>query len=620
MLLSVPLLLFRPLPGLSLGDLAGLLLGGSLPLFLLRCRLCFLLLLLILLQALTLGHKLLALFLEPASLLLLLQLLFLEVLLLFRQELRFLFLLPVLLGNPQLFGLLSALLLLLSKSLLLVPDLHRLDRLGPLRRLPCSRLSTLLLRPGRPRLGLSPEEASESQHRDCRQHQNHATTNEQRRLAAFRGGDVIQSDLVNRLALRHRGSLTRVDDTLLSGSGSGLPGKTHGLSGTDLPRSSFRAFGSLVPGGGDPHSGCHGFESAHLHFVLRGPLPCFQGSDETIVELVDGLGALFRVLGQYLHEEIIQGGRNLHVGIGHVQRPGRLVHLLQQDPHRRRVHKRRGAGQHLVHYDAQRVYVAANVEGLAHRLLGAQIHGSSADHARLGDRLGSAVFEHLGDAEIQHLAELLSTLVGKDEDVVRLEIPVENPLAVGFAQRLAGVPHDQGHPLGGQGRLILDHSGQGPAVEQLHGEVEQPFLSNAEIIEGDDVRAAQAAHRLGLHQETLDRSFVLHQFAPQHFQGYGPVDNGLPRPVDNSHPALSKGPQDLVPVVEDLPCQVLVEGCNQPGLAVRAQRHVGVFLELPETLGAEPLLHRPPSVACAVRRQSRHIGLPSGHPPSQRRL
>ena len=100
---------------------------------------------------------------------------------------------------------------------------------------------------------------------------------------------------------------------------------------------------------------------------------------------------------------------------------------MHEDDLRRRLGlEREPAGEELVEDDADRVEVAARVERVAARLLGAHVLGRAADDARARDagllRLGA----HLGEAEVDDLHEVAARAQRLEDDVLGLEVAVDD--------------------------------------------------------------------------------------------------------------------------------------------------------------------------------------------------
>ena len=81
----------------------------------------------------------------------------------------------------------------------------------------------------------------------------------------------------------------------------------------------------------------------------------------------------------------------------------RVVHVLVGDGHRVVAGEGRPAADHLVEHDAERVEVAAGIDGEALRLLGREVGGGAHDRAGLGQVCSVARAHGPGDAEVGDL-------------------------------------------------------------------------------------------------------------------------------------------------------------------------------------------------------------------------
>src|SRR5207245_11297112 len=99
------------------------------------------------------------------------------------------------------------------------------------------------------------------------------------------------------------------------------------------------------------------------------------------------------------------------------------------------------------------------------------------------------------EAEVENLRPT----VGGDEDVLRLQVPVDDPLLVGGrkARRdLKRIVHGLAH---GQ-RTAAQAAAEGLALEQLRDDVGGAVL-NADVEDDDDARVVERARRLRLQLE-----------------------------------------------------------------------------------------------------------------------
>ena len=126
------------------------------------------------------------------------------------------------------------------------------------------------------------------------------------------------------------------------------------------------------------------------------------------------------------------------------QRRRLLADVLQRDLEGVAAAERRVAGEHLIAGDAERVDVAAVIDGLALDLLGA--HEQRRAHRGAGRREidGLVRGEAARQAEVGHLRLALPG----QQDVLRLDVAVDDPQLAGLVQGGRHLPHDaqgEGH-------------------------------------------------------------------------------------------------------------------------------------------------------------------------------
>ena len=247
--------------------------------------------------------------------------------------------------------------------------------------------------------------------------------------------------------------------------------------------------------------------------------------------------------------------------------------------HWRVVDKRGFASQHLVEDDGQGVKVARRHHGIAKRLFRAQVLRGTDNHASTGHSVHGSVAHEFGDAEVEDL-QFLPAFLHRHEQVVGLDVPVEDVVLVSFLQRTAGLQEQMSGPYMVHGGLISDDAGQGPALQQFHGVIQQPVPGDAEVVQGHRVPAVQRSNGPGLVEEPLDRTFVLDYVLAQNLQGDDPLDEVLLGLVDHPHTAPSDPLQNRIPLVQYLAREVLVRGRNQVRPVFRtALSALLVFLE-----------------------------------------
>ena len=121
-----------------------------------------------------------------------------------------------------------------------------------------------------------------------------------------------------------------------------------------------------------------------------------------------------------------------------VMSAGSLGHHLGDDRLRRGSGERRLAGQHLVGHAPERVDIGARRDlPLAHRLLGTHVVRGAEGHAGLGHPGAAGLAGRQRDTEVGHQR---ATVV--QQDVLRLDVAVDHPVAVGVVERAGDLGRD----------------------------------------------------------------------------------------------------------------------------------------------------------------------------------
>ena len=151
---------------------------------------------------------------------------------------------------------------------------------------------------------------------------------------------------------------------------------------------------------------------------------------------------------------------------------GELREVREHDLRRRLGLEGQPAREELVEDDADRVEIAARVERIAARLLGAHVLGRAAHDAGARDARLLRLGAHLGQAEVDDLDEVAARPHRLEDDVLGLEIAVDDVLVVRLGERRERLPeHVDDAPEGQRPVLVGDAREVAPAQE-LHDEVE----------------------------------------------------------------------------------------------------------------------------------------------------
>ncbi len=163
--------------------------------------------------------------------------------------------------------------------------------------------------------------------------------------------------------------------------------------------------------------------------------------------------------------------------------------------------ERRHACEHLVEDDSERVDIAPAVDAEALRLLGREVGRRSHDEAGLSDVVVSA--DSPRDAEVGHL----HLAVPGEKDVARLDVAVDDAVAMGIAESLRDVGGDGGGPHRRERSLASDDRREGLPVDVLHDDEIRP-LRLAPVEDRHDVRVGEVGCRLSLPAEAVHKGAV----------------------------------------------------------------------------------------------------------------
>ncbi len=159
---------------------------------------------------------------------------------------------------------------------------------------------------------------------------------------------------------------------------------------------------------------------------------------------------------------------------------------------------------------------------------------------RAHDDPGVVGARRAGQAEVADLRLRL----GREQNVRRLDVAVNDPVFVGVGQAVANA-FDDGDGLDRIDRAVVGGIEERLAVHQLHHDVRHA-VGIAKIIDANQVRMIEAGHRLGLAFEGLVELRVLAELARQDLDRDIAVEAPLASPVHGSHPALGDESMELI--------------------------------------------------------------------------
>ena len=206
--------------------------------------------------------------------------------------------------------------------------------------------------------------------------------------------------------------------------------------------------------------------------------------------------------------------------------------------------------QHLVGDAAEGVAVGPAIEVLLARgLFRAHVVRSADRHPGLGERMASGRAHRARDPEVGHHRVAIL-----EQDVLRLDVAVDHPLAVGVRQRVGHFAGESEGVLKGKLLLAVEPVAEGLPFDVRHHVVQvgaglvRP-VRGPRVIQRQDV----SVPKVGRDRDLAQEAFVAHrgrELRPQDLDGHHPAVPEVLREIDGGHPALSKFALDPVVVSE----------------------------------------------------------------------
>jgi len=181
---------------------------------------------------------------------------------------------------------------------------------------------------------------------------------------------------------------------------------------------------------------------------------------------------------------------------------------------------------------AQGEHVRGRAQGgaLAQALFGRHVGGGAVDPLGSGE---GGVLRRDGQPEVAHIGDPGTVRAALQQDVGRLQVPVDEAQAVGGVDRAGHLDQDLDARVHAQ---VAGGVGQGRAAHQLHGDPGRP-LGAVHVIDLADVRVVHPALGLGFAQEP---DHAVRVQAAQDLQGDGALQYRIPGLPDFAHAALAQ--------------------------------------------------------------------------------
>ena len=192
------------------------------------------------------------------------------------------------------------------------------------------------------------------------------------------------------------------------------------------------------------------------------------------------------------------------------------------------------AGEQAVEQGAEGVHIRAHVNavGVVALLRG---HIAVSAHRHAGARPTALNLFKARDAEVGHT----TLTVRREQDVVRLDVPMDDALLVGGLQGIAHLEHHiDRHARGHRAKLALPVD-QIAAFNDLHHDEHQRAVL-ADIVDAHDVRVLQHRHRLGFGLESRSKLRLGRVGWREHLHRAPHAEALVPPAVNRGHPPLAE--------------------------------------------------------------------------------
>ena len=204
--------------------------------------------------------------------------------------------------------------------------------------------------------------------------------------------------------------------------------------------------------------------------------------------------------------------------------------------------KGRVPGQHLEQHAPQAVQIAPAVQrSVGQRLLRAHVGWRADGKPGVGQATVIECAHRLGDSEVGH-----DRVAAFQQDVLRLDVPVDHPSRMGVTQRIGDFARDLDRIGDRERPLAAELVAQRFPLDQRH-DIEQEPAGFARVIEGEDVGMAEFGGGFDFAEESL-RAECRRQFGPEHFDRHPAPMFEVFREVHRGHPARTEFALDPVAV------------------------------------------------------------------------
>ncbi len=269
------------------------------------------------------------------------------------------------------------------------------------------------------------------------------------------------------------------------------------------------------------------------------PVPDVVEFGQRVAQLGSAPRAQRRVLLQAGEDEPLEAGGHRALEPRR-RRLGERMEVVAAHLHRGRPAEDVGPRQEVVAHGSQAVEIAAGIDGVGGPdRLRREVEGRALEHVGLGQPRARGRLEVPDQAEVDHLGDVGDPAALAENDVLRLDVPVDEADAVGLHQGRGDLPQHVGHARRGLGPVPPHECVEVGSLEILHRVVEDAVGRVAVVEDGHGVGVREAGRELHLSLEAREggRARLLGR---DELDRGGPPQHRVASAVDRAHASLAE--------------------------------------------------------------------------------
>ena len=273
----------------------------------------------------------------------------------------------------------------------------------------------------------------------------------------------------------------------------------------------------------------------------------------------------------------------------------RFGHLLHRQGQRGVRAERDGAREHLVKNNPEAVNVRCRSQRRGARaLFRRHVTWRADDRAHLRQCLVIVIIvfvdRELGDAKVQHLDHRRQVRALLNENVCRLQIPMNQLRVVRRAHRRARLQHERHRARGIERRFVRQQVAQRATFEQFHHDVEPAVFGCAKVVHRNGIGMMHATSRARFAAKPFLRRLVADEPLAENLYGHRTIDQQMSCAIDRAHAATAERLLQTILAVEHLADQRIDrnirDGVVGPQRREVIRTDVHIVGKLPATSGA----------------------------------